>query len=104
MFKFIFIFLIALAFAFMAFLDHKDILSVTGNYFSSGSMFQFDGLFFWMFLWSQGSRFYQKSFYGLFGPQGRFRGHEDDELPLVRAFFIFIYSDFLLLWPSFGPF
>ena len=46
MFKFIFIFLIALAFAFMAFLDHKDILAATGNYFSSGSMFQFDGLFF----------------------------------------------------------
>ena len=30
----------------MAFLDHKDVLAVTRNYFSSGSMFQFDGLFF----------------------------------------------------------
>ena len=30
----------------MAFLDHKDVLAVTRNYFSSGSKFQFDdGLF-----------------------------------------------------------
>ena len=29
----------------MAFLDHKDVLAVTQNYFSSGSKFQFDGLF-----------------------------------------------------------